>query len=83
MWRRSGPPTMVFSLRTLTPCVMNNLAQRTQILTLLFQTVAQVAYIDHFLRGAGPFNDAEELFKKFLRMSSSVELWKHYLSYVK
>ncbi|KAJ7786784.1 Suf-domain-containing protein [Mycena olivaceomarginata] len=45
---------------------------------------AQTAYIKHFLESPSLFapNDAEELFKKFLKPSPSVELWKLYLHYV-
>ncbi|KAJ7855761.1 Suf-domain-containing protein [Mycena olivaceomarginata] len=45
---------------------------------------AQTAYIKHFLESPSLFarNDAEELFKKFLKPSPSVELWKLPLHYV-
>ena len=43
---------------------------------------AQIAYLNHFL-SLGLFQYAEELFKRFLRTSSSVDLWKFYLTYVR
>jgi cleavage stimulation factor subunit 3 len=46
------------------------------------QHAAQIRYLDHFL-AQGDNGTAEELFKKFLRTSPSVELWKHYLAYVR
>ncbi|TFK35087.1 hypothetical protein BDQ12DRAFT_706778 [Crucibulum laeve] len=44
---------------------------------------AQIAYISHFLNDQETFGEAEELFKKFLRTSPSVDLWKFYLTYVR
>ncbi|KIY44838.1 TPR-like protein [Fistulina hepatica ATCC 64428] len=44
---------------------------------------AQIAYINHFLNDQTHFGDAEDLFKKFLRMSPSVDLWKFFLTYVR
>ncbi|EKM76104.1 hypothetical protein AGABI1DRAFT_45409 [Agaricus bisporus var. burnettii JB137-S8] len=44
---------------------------------------AQIAYINFFLNDQSTFSDAEELFKKFLRSSPSVDLWKFYLTYVR
>ncbi|KIM62980.1 hypothetical protein SCLCIDRAFT_24567 [Scleroderma citrinum Foug A] len=43
---------------------------------------AQIAYLNHFL-SPGLFQYAEELFKRFLRTSPSVDLWKFYLTYVR
>ncbi|KAI0059336.1 Suf-domain-containing protein [Artomyces pyxidatus] len=43
---------------------------------------AQIAYLEHFLV-PGYFPFAEELFKRFLRTSPAVELWKFYLTYVR
>ncbi|EIW81739.1 Suf-domain-containing protein [Coniophora puteana RWD-64-598 SS2] len=43
---------------------------------------AQIAYINHYL-SPGLFSYAEELFKRFLRTSPIVELWKFYLTYVR
>jgi cleavage stimulation factor subunit 3 len=42
----------------------------------------QIAYLNHFLI-PGSFSFAEDLFKRFLKTSSSVELWKFYLTYVR
>ncbi|KAK7438024.1 mRNA 3'-end-processing protein rna14 [Stygiomarasmius scandens] len=44
---------------------------------------AQIAYINHFLNKPNTFNQAEELFKRFLRGSPSVELLRFYLTYVR
>jgi cleavage stimulation factor subunit 3 len=49
----------------------------------IFQAPAQIKLIDHYLVIPGQFKVAEELFKKYLRTSPSVELWKHYLVYVR
>ncbi|KAH7881852.1 hypothetical protein F5I97DRAFT_1818069 [Phlebopus sp. FC_14] len=43
---------------------------------------AQIAYLNHFL-SPGLFQYAEELFKRFLRTSPLVDLWKFYLTYVR
>ncbi|EGO01439.1 hypothetical protein SERLA73DRAFT_166004 [Serpula lacrymans var. lacrymans S7.3] len=43
---------------------------------------AQIAYINHFL-SPGSFGYAETLFKRFLRTSPLVDLWKYYLTYVR
>ncbi|KAI6040984.1 hypothetical protein EDC04DRAFT_2989123 [Pisolithus marmoratus] len=43
---------------------------------------AQIAYLNHFL-SPGLFQYAEELFKRFLRTSPSVDLWKFYITYVR
>ncbi|KAH7921985.1 Suf-domain-containing protein [Leucogyrophana mollusca] len=43
---------------------------------------AQIAYLNHFLR-PGLFQYAEDLFKKYLKASPLVDLWKFYLSYVR
>ncbi|KAH7927101.1 Suf-domain-containing protein [Leucogyrophana mollusca] len=43
---------------------------------------AQIANLNHFLR-LGLFQFAEDLFKKYLKASPSVDLWKLYLSYVR
>ncbi|KAI0922183.1 hypothetical protein AcW1_004043 [Taiwanofungus camphoratus] len=44
---------------------------------------AQIAYLNHFLEDPSSFGFAEALFKRFLRTSSSVDLWKFYLTYVR
>ncbi|KAF9460965.1 hypothetical protein BDZ94DRAFT_1238063 [Collybia nuda] len=44
---------------------------------------AQIAYITHFLNDSSTFTEAEDLFKKFLRTSPCVDLWKFYLIYVR
>ncbi|KZT01729.1 Suf-domain-containing protein [Laetiporus sulphureus 93-53] len=44
---------------------------------------AQIAYLNHFLDNPETFGFAESLFKRFLRTSSSVDLWKVYLTYVR
>ncbi|KIL59526.1 hypothetical protein M378DRAFT_1067821 [Amanita muscaria Koide BX008] len=44
---------------------------------------AQIRYINHFLADQSTFSEAEELFKKFLRTSPCVDLWKFYLTYVR
>ncbi|KAF8999433.1 hypothetical protein BDQ17DRAFT_1361005 [Cyathus striatus] len=44
---------------------------------------AQIAYITHFLNDPTTFTEAEDLFKKFLRTSPSVDLWGFYLTYVR
>ncbi|KAG5637435.1 hypothetical protein H0H81_004594 [Sphagnurus paluster] len=44
---------------------------------------AQIRYIGHFLEDPATFGEAEELFKKFLKISPSVDLWKFYLVYVR
>ncbi|KAI0052667.1 Suf-domain-containing protein [Auriscalpium vulgare] len=43
---------------------------------------AQIAYLNHFLI-PGYFTFAEDLFKRFLRTSPAVELWRFYLTYVR
>ncbi|KAG0697093.1 hypothetical protein DFH29DRAFT_165718 [Suillus ampliporus] len=43
---------------------------------------AQIAYLNHFL-SPGLFPYAEELFRRFLRSSPLVDLWKFYLTYVR
>ncbi|KAH7916661.1 hypothetical protein BJ138DRAFT_1074533 [Hygrophoropsis aurantiaca] len=43
---------------------------------------AQIAYLNHFL-SPGLFQYAEELFKRFLKASPLVDLWKFYLTYVR
>ncbi|OSX60713.1 hypothetical protein POSPLADRAFT_1183237 [Postia placenta MAD-698-R-SB12] len=43
---------------------------------------AQIAYISHFLEDPETFTFAETLFKRYLRASSAVDLWKFYLTYV-
>ncbi|PCH41737.1 hypothetical protein WOLCODRAFT_69750 [Wolfiporia cocos MD-104 SS10] len=43
----------------------------------------QIAYLNHFLENPESFGFAEGLFKRFLRSSSSVDLWKFYLTYVR
>ncbi|KZT13241.1 Suf-domain-containing protein [Laetiporus sulphureus 93-53] len=43
----------------------------------------QIAYLNHFLDNPETFGFAESLFKRFLRTSSSVDLWKFYLTYVR
>ncbi|KAJ7735126.1 Suf-domain-containing protein, partial [Mycena maculata] len=43
---------------------------------------AQIAYIDHYLQ-KNDYSDAEELLNKYLRTSTSVELWRYYLTYVR
>jgi cleavage stimulation factor subunit 3 len=43
---------------------------------------AQIAYLNHFL-GPGAFPFAEAIFKRILRSSPSVDLWKFYLTYVR
>ncbi|KAG9126214.1 mRNA 3'-end-processing protein rna14, partial [Ceratobasidium sp. 392] len=45
-------------------------------------TSAQIAYLNHFLTPA-LFSKAELLFSRFLRTSTSPELWKFYLAYVR
>jgi hypothetical protein len=50
---------------------------------ICLQPSAQIAYINHYLRLPSTFKMAEELFKKFLRTSPFVDLWKHYLVYVR
>ncbi|KAL1747771.1 hypothetical protein HDZ31DRAFT_31172 [Schizophyllum fasciatum] len=42
---------------------------------------AQVSYIDWFMKH-GRFNEAEDLFKRYLRGSPMVDLWRFYLQYV-
>ncbi|KAI0689097.1 hypothetical protein BC835DRAFT_1549432 [Cytidiella melzeri] len=46
---------------------------------------AQTAYINHLLESSREtrYHEAEGLFKRFLRTSSFVELWKFYLAYVR
>ncbi|KAF8631737.1 hypothetical protein AX15_002220 [Amanita polypyramis BW_CC] len=44
---------------------------------------AQIRYINHFLADQSTFSEAEELFKKFLRTSPCVDLWRFYLTYVR
>ncbi|KAF8632394.1 hypothetical protein AX17_004835 [Amanita inopinata Kibby_2008] len=44
---------------------------------------AQIRYINQFLADQSTFSEAEELFKKFLRTSPCVDLWKFYLNYVR
>ncbi|KAI0092880.1 Suf-domain-containing protein [Irpex rosettiformis] len=46
---------------------------------------AQIAYINHILDSSREtkYQEAEGLFKRFLRTSSFVELWKFYLAYVR
>ncbi|KAF5371988.1 hypothetical protein D9615_008143 [Tricholomella constricta] len=44
---------------------------------------AQIRYIGHFLEDPSTFGEAEELFKRFLKISPSVDLWKFYLVYVR
>ncbi|CCM04957.1 uncharacterized protein FIBRA_07154 [Fibroporia radiculosa] len=44
---------------------------------------AQIAYLNHFLGDPETFGFAETLFKRFLRPSSSADLWKFYLTYVR
>ncbi|KAF8650367.1 hypothetical protein AX16_005263 [Volvariella volvacea WC 439] len=46
-------------------------------------STAQINYINHFLSDPSTFGEAEELFKKFLRTSPSVDLWRFYLTYVR
>ncbi|KAJ7717418.1 hypothetical protein DFH07DRAFT_762011 [Mycena maculata] len=43
---------------------------------------AQLAYVDHLLQ-KNDYSDAEELLNKYLRTSTSVELWIYYLRYVR
>lgn len=43
---------------------------------------AQIAYLNHFMI-PGSFGTAEAIFKKILRSSPSVDLWKFYLTYVR
>jgi cleavage stimulation factor subunit 3 len=56
---------------------------RSFVYLTCFQSSAQIAYISHFLTNQNTFGEAEELFKKFLRTSPSVDLWKFYLTYVR
>ncbi|KAL1702972.1 hypothetical protein EV121DRAFT_261552 [Schizophyllum commune] len=44
-------------------------------------SAAQVSYIDWFMKH-GRFNEAEDLFKRYLRGSPMVDLWRFYLQYV-
>ncbi|KAF5366256.1 hypothetical protein D9758_005681 [Tetrapyrgos nigripes] len=44
---------------------------------------AQISYINHFLNRTNTFTQAEELFKRFLKASPSVELLRFYLTYVR
>ncbi|TFK64019.1 Suf-domain-containing protein [Pluteus cervinus] len=44
---------------------------------------AQIAYIGHFVNEPEHFGEAEELFRRFLRTSPFVDLWKYYLTYVR
>ncbi|KAL0575471.1 mRNA 3'-end-processing protein rna14 [Marasmius crinis-equi] len=44
---------------------------------------AQIAYINHFLHKQSTFNEAEELFKRYLKVSPSVDLCRFYLTYVR
>ncbi|KAH8832695.1 Suf-domain-containing protein [Flagelloscypha sp. PMI_526] len=44
---------------------------------------AQIPYINHYLHDTTTFPIAEDLFKRFLRASPSVELWDFYLTYVR
>ncbi|KAL0060538.1 mRNA 3'-end-processing protein rna14 [Marasmius tenuissimus] len=44
---------------------------------------AQIAYINHFLHNPSTFKEAEELFKRFIKVSPSVELCRFYLTYVR
>lgn len=48
------------------------------------QPQAQIEYIKHVLESSSPtkFQYAEGLFKRFLKTSPFVELWKYYLRYV-
>ncbi|KIO06747.1 hypothetical protein M404DRAFT_998863 [Pisolithus tinctorius Marx 270] len=64
-----------------------DLEQVKQTYEALFETYpntssAQIAYLNHFL-SPGLFQYAEELFKRFLRTSPSVDLWKFYITYVR
>ncbi|GLB33223.1 putative suf-domain-containing protein [Lyophyllum shimeji] len=44
---------------------------------------AQIRYIGHFLEDPSTWTEAEALFKKFLIISPSVDLWRFYLTYVR
>ncbi|KAK7450527.1 mRNA 3'-end-processing protein rna14 [Stygiomarasmius scandens] len=44
---------------------------------------AQIAYINFFLNSPKTFSKAEELFKRFLKVSPSVELLSFYLTYIR
>ncbi|KAL0062216.1 mRNA 3'-end-processing protein rna14 [Marasmius tenuissimus] len=46
-------------------------------------TSAQIAYINHFLHDRSMFKEAEGLFKRFIKVSPSVELLRFYLTYVR
>jgi hypothetical protein len=46
------------------------------------QSAAQIAYLNHYLRPT-QFPLAETLFKRFLKTSPCVDLWKFYLTYVR
>ena len=48
---------------------------------MYLQSAAQVSYIDWFMKH-GRFNEAEDLFKRYLRGSPMVDLWRFYLQYV-
>jgi len=51
--------------------------------TLLdIKSSAQIAYLNHFTI-PGSFGVAETIFKRMLRSSPSVDLWKFYLTYVR
>ena len=49
------------------------------------QSSAQIAYINHVMESASPtkYSYVEGLFKRFLKTSPFVDLWKYYLSYVR
>lgn len=56
--------------------------QQCDLTTARIKSSAQIAYLNHFL-SPGLFQYAEELFKRFLRTSPLVDLWKFYLTYVR
>ena len=74
-----------FSRRTQTRYVYQNSTSWFSLMLTLFKSSAQIAYIGWVLDSASPtkYQYAEGLFKKFLKNSPFVDLWKYYLAYVR
>lgn len=49
----------------------------------LVQSSAQIAYLNHYTAKPEEFGSAVALFKRYLTKSSSVDLWKYYLTFVR
>ena len=47
------------------------------------QSSAQIAYLNHYTAKPEEFGSAVALFKRYLTKSSSVDLWKYYLTFVR